>query len=199
MAIAMISVMAGLTTGQTVARLTRQGEKIYLRKPDGTLQPYGHQIVANSQSQGPTPLAKPGSGSNGDTVPPTISEMKPDGTSSIGASYTFSATVTDTSGVRSVAFVVQYPDNVTTQSFSASQQSGTYTWQVSLQGFSDGNWSWWVVAKDAAPKGGNTATSNTVGFTVDTGGGSSSGGGGGSSGDTTSGTVTNAEWNGGGG
>ena len=124
----------------------------YLRKPDGSLQPYGHQIVANSQSQGPTPLAKPGSGSNGDTVPPTITDMNPDGTSSIGASYTFSATVTDTSGVRSVAFVVQYPDNVTTQSFSASQQSGTYTWQVSLQGFSDGNWSWWVVAKDAAPK-----------------------------------------------
>jgi hypothetical protein len=226
-ATAMLPVMAGLTTFQTVQAapagyVNPETERVveywtkgrranaiprdlvidprglgYLRKPDGSLQPYGHQIVANAQSQGPAPLAKPGGGSMGDTVPPAISNMDPNGTS-IGASYTFSATVTDTSGVRSVSFVIQYPDNVTTQSFSATQQSGTDTWQVSLQGFSDGNWSWWVVAKDAAPKGGNTATSNNAVFTVDTGGGSSSGGGGGSSGDTTSGTVTNAMWNDGG-
>lgn len=169
----------------------------YLRKPDGSLQPYGHQIVADVQSQTPSPVAKPGGNSSGDKVPPTITDMNPDGASSIGASYTLSATVTDTSGVRSVSFVIQYPDNVTTQSFSATQQNGTDTWQVSLQGFSDGNWSWWVVAKDAAPKGGNTATSNAVGFTVDTGGGSTSGDSG-SSGGTGSNTVTNAEWTSGG-
>jgi hypothetical protein len=168
----------------------------YLRKPDGSLQPYGHEIIADVQSQRPTPFAKPSAGSSGDTTPPVIDILDPVDGSTVGASYTFSATVTDTSGVRSVSFVIEYPDNVTTQSFSATQKSGTDTWQVSLQGFSDGNWSWWVIAKDGAPKGGNTATSNAIGFAVDTGGGGSAGSGG-RSGGTNSNTVTNAEWNGG--
>lgn len=58
-------------------------------------------------------------------------------------------------------------------------------WTVSLQGFSDGNWSWQVTAKDQGSKGGNTATSEWVAFSVGSGGG-----GGGTTGDT----ITNSEW-----
>jgi hypothetical protein len=47
-----------------------------------------------------------------------------------------------------------------------------------------------VETKDGAKKGGNSATSNVVSFTVDTGGGSGGGGGGSTGGDT----ITNAEW-----
>ena len=163
----------------------------YLRRPDGSLQPYGHEITADVQSQQPRPFAKPVAGSGGDTAAPTISGMDPGNSQTIGATYTFSATVKDASGVRSVAFVIQYPD-AHTQSFNATQ-TATDTWQTSLQGFSDGTWHWWIVAKDAAPHGGNTATSDPVEFTVVTGSGGSSGAGTGS--DT---TVTNARWTSGG-
>ena len=43
----------------------------YLRRPDGSLVPYGHDIAAEapSRSQSPSPFGKPGGGS-GDTTPP---------------------------------------------------------------------------------------------------------------------------------
>ena len=103
----------------------------------------------------------------------------------IGSSYTFSATVTDPSGVKSVTFKVQKV-GLTAQSFSAAS-AGNGTWSVSLQGFTDGDWSWWVEAKDRAPRGGNSSSSSPVAFTVSTGGGSTGGGG-------TGDTVTNAHW-----
>lgn len=168
----------------------------YLRKPDGTLIQYGHQLEADAMPRQVTPFAKP-SGSGGgtaDTIPPTISSMNPASGEVIGASHTFSAVVTDTSGVRSVLFVIQYSDGVTTQSFNASKQASTDTWSVTLQGFANGNWAWWVVAKDGASKGGNSATSETVNFSVDTGG---NGGGSGSGGSGTD-TITDAVWTAGG-
>lgn len=160
----------------------------YLRGRDGTLTPYGHRVAA--EASGSSPRKGPPSG-GGDTTPPLISAMDPYDGAVIGASHTFSATVTDESGVKSVSFVIQYPDGVTTQTFSASQ-AGADTWSVSLQGFSDGGWTWWVEAKDAAPRGGNTATSAKAAFTVDAGGDSTSGG------STGSETVANARWTGGG-
>ena len=171
----------------------------YLRRPDGTLQPYGHQIVAETAANSPSPNAKPGGGSN-DTTSPLISNMDPreDAVTGedavIGASHTFSATVTDDVEVRSVSFTIQYPDGSTTQTFNANAGAGDL-WTATLSGFSDGNWSWWVVAKDTAKRGGNSATSAIVDFTVDTGGG---GGGGGSAGDSGGDTVANAEWTAGG-
>jgi hypothetical protein len=155
----------------------------YLRRADGSLRPHGHQ-VASVAAQQPTPQAKPVGG--GDTTPPSISNMDPNG-ATIGASYDFSATVTDASGLKSVTFVVTYPDGATMQSFAASNSGGD-TWSTSLSGFTDGAWSWHVEAKDNATRGGNTAVSAEVPFTVDTGGG---GGG-----DT--GIISNAEWTGGG-
>lgn len=160
----------------------------YLRRPDGTLQPYGHQIVAEIAANSPSPNAKPGGGSN-DTTSPLISNMDPGENGVIGASHTFSAKVTDEVEVRSVSFTIQYADGSTTQTFNANAGADNL-WTVTLSGFSDDYWSWWVVAKDTAKRGGNSATSAIVKFKVDTGGG---GGGGGSAGDSGD-TVANAEW-----
>lgn len=158
----------------------------YLRRADGSLQPYGHQVEAQAT---PSPRAKPGGGGGNDTEAPVISGLDPAAGATIGGAHTFSANVTDNAGVRSVTFVITYPDGTTTQSFSASNTSGD-TWSTPLSGFTNGNWSWQVVAKDTAKRGGNTATSADTPFTVDTAGGG--GGGGGVD------VVTNAEWTGGG-
>lgn len=109
----------------------------------------------------------------------------------IGANQGFSATIKDASGIKSVSFVITYPDGTTTQSFSPASSDGV-TWAINLQGFTtDEDWSWHVVAKDGASRGGNTGTSASVNFIVDT--------------DTseppidpdTSYIKTNAEWSGG--
>ena len=159
----------------------------YLRRPDGALQPYGHNVAAqaNSPSLTPSPFGKPGAG---DTTPPDISGWDPKADATIGASYTFKATVTDASGVKSVTFKIQKTGS-TVQSFSATKSAGSNVWSVALQGFTDGDWSWSVVAKDKAA-GGNTRTVGPIAFKVSTGGGGGSGGSGG--------TVTNAQWTAGG-
>lgn len=151
----------------------------YLRRPDGSLVPHGHE-AAPIAAASPAERAAPGSGDN---APPSITDMSPAAGQTIGASHTFSATVSDASGVRSVTFKIR-KGTATAQSFAATFV-GNDKWAVSLQGFTDGSWSWWVEAKDGAPRGGNAGSSAIVGFTVDTG---ASGGGG--SGDT----VTNAHW-----
>jgi hypothetical protein len=156
----------------------------YLRRSDGGLTPYGHQLAAASTAT-PVPKAPPG---GNDTTPPQISNLDPANGATIGTAYTFAASVTDDSGVKSVSFVLTYPDGVTTQSFAAANTTGS-TWSVGLSGFTAGNWRWQVIAKDKAKRGGNTATSPPANFTV------SSGGGGGGGGD---GVVANAEWAGGG-
>ena len=138
----------------------------YLRKPDGSLDPYGHSVAAANRA---VPTRKP---VGGDSNPPEILSMDPGEGATIGASATFSAKVTDSgSGVRSVSFVITYPDS-RTQSFGASFV-GNETWQINFSGFSDGSWGWQVVAKD---RGGNTATSALVPFTVNTGSSASGGG-----------------------
>jgi hypothetical protein len=156
----------------------------YLRMPDGSFQPHGHQIAVEQGASRRQPQGKPSG--NADTTPPDISNMDPAPASgdTIGTSHTFAATVIDEeSGVKSVTFTLRYPDNTTTQSFSANQGSNN-VWTVNLQGFSAGDWSWQVTAKDRGSKGGNTKTSNWVGFSV------GSGGGGGDTGDT----IINSEW-----
>ena len=164
----------------------------YLRKPNGTFSPYGHQIAADAISQQVTPFAKPpGAGGGEDSTAPSISNMNPGSGGVIGASHTFSATVTDASGIKSVSFVLQSSNGVTTQSFNASNEANTDTWSVTLQGFTDGGWSWWIIAKDGAGKGGNSETSGTIDFSVNT----ADSGGGSGGGDTD--TISNAAWTGG--
>jgi hypothetical protein len=161
--------------------------RAYLRGPDGALEPYGRQLTVQERpAAAVAPLSRPqGSGASSDGTPPSISGMDPASGAVIGSTYTFSAKVTDDSGVRSVSFIIRYPDGTTTQTFSASAGAND-VWSVTLQGFFDGDWSWRVEARDGAKKGGNTATSDPVSFTVDTG----SGGG------ATSGTdtISNSEW-----
>jgi hypothetical protein len=164
----------------------------YLRRPDGSLQPYGHQIVAENTANSPTPNAKPpGAGGGGsDHEPPVISDMDPDGTT-IDGTYTFSATITDESAIKIVYFTIIYPNGFTTQTFQALAGAGD-TWYLNLVGFFDGNWQWYVVAKDNTKRGGNSVASPIVPFTVDTGGGGEPP----PVGDDD--TVTNEEWTAGG-
>jgi hypothetical protein len=150
----------------------------YLRLPNGRLQPYGAPA---------TPAAKPdnpgggggGGGGSTDTTAPVISGLDPAAGATIPSSYTFSATVVDEgSGVKSVTFVI-----------NGAQYAGTRgtgdVWTTTVTGLTSGTW--YVVAKDNAKKGGNTATSATRSFTVESGVG-----GGGDP------TVTNAPWTAGG-
>ncbi|RLA37856.1 MAG: hypothetical protein DRR03_01775 [Gammaproteobacteria bacterium] len=163
----------------------------YLRRPDGSLEPYGQQRSAQLRAGPQVPnRGKPGGGGGGggsDTTSPAISNMIPGHGATIGADHTFKAAVTDDSGLKSVNFVITFPSDAT-QSYSAGH-AGNGIWTVNFTGFSDGDWGWHVVAKDNAGKGGNTATSDLVSFTVNTGGGSGGGGGGGGSH-----VVTNAPW-----
>jgi len=157
-----------------------------MRRPDGSLEPYGHSVAAANH---PAPVARPVAGDN---TPPVISQMTPAGGDTIGVSATFSAKITDSgSDVKSVSFVITYPTGQV-QSFSPSAM-GNDTWQITLNGFSNGSWGWQVVATDNGPKGGNTATSALVHFTVNTGSNGASGGGG-----NGSYIVTNAVWTDGG-
>ena len=85
----------------------------YERRGNGRLTPHGHSTAAeipaptavpsaNRSEPAPTPRAKP----SGDTAGPSIGAMSPAAGETVGTSATFSATVTDPSGVRSVTFVV---------------------------------------------------------------------------------------------
>ena len=149
----------------------------FLKLPHGGLELYGRPTGGAAQ-----PMAKPGGGGGGN--PTEISGMDPASGVTIGANYTFKAKVTDLDGVRSVAFSIR-KGTARAQNFSATLSNAAEgIWSTSLQGFSDGDWSWQVVAKDAT----NTTTSSAVvSFKVATGGGGSGGGGG-------DGSVTNSPW-----
>lgn len=171
----------------------------YLRMPDGSLRPHGHETPASAPRLRATPLpannGKGGGGGGGgaDTTVPEITAMDPGPEAKIGSAHGFRATVTDASGVKSVTFTVT-PSGGSSQSFTAGHL-GNDVWGVNLQGFTDGSWAWSVTAKDNAAKGGNTATSASVAFTVtiDTGGGS----GGEDPAPPDDDVVTNHEWRGG--
>lgn len=156
----------------------------YMKLPGGILAPYGHNISA--QKSDPTAMAKPGSSSgsgSGDSVGPSISGMTPSNGDVIGDKQRFTALVADPSGVKSVSFRL-WKGNGVAQSYGATHTTGD-EWAIDFTGFSDGDWSWQVIAKDAASKRGNTSTSDTVGFSVNTSGGGSS---------STGNTVTNEVW-----
>ena len=154
----------------------------YIRGRDDSLTPYGHNVAAEAGS-GATPNAAPG----GDTTAPSVTGMNPaSGATVTSGSYTFSATITDASGLRSVSMSIRQGTGAA-QSFNMTKAANSNVWSASLSGLTDGSWSWSITAKDAAKGGGNTTNTGYVPFTVAIGGG---GGGGG--------TVPNAQWTGGG-
>ncbi len=158
----------------------------YIRSASGGLEPYGHGVaaVAPSFSAAPEPKIPP---SNNDTAAPVVSNMNPAPGGTIPTSYTFSATITDVSGIKSVSFEVR-PDGGLSTSFNPSNSGDT--WSIPLV-FSTtvADWEWRVIAKDGAGRGGNTKTTDWVPFTVGTGGTVLP------PPDPPSGVVTDATWN----
>jgi len=141
----------------------------YLKRPDGSLQPHGHNKLVEVTKVAKQPRAKPGTG-GGDNIGPTISNpIEPDDGAIIGASQRFAANVTDASGVRSVTLVITPPSGAS-QSFAMSNSSGEI-WEITLSGFttSDG-WSWHMEAKDTTKGKGNSNISPDYTFDVDTAG-----------------------------
>lgn len=140
----------------------------YLRKPDGSLQPHGHNKLVEVTKVTKQPRAKPGTGGD-DSDGPSISPLEPGDGATIGASQRFAATVADPSGVRSVSLVITFPDN-SSQSFTMANSGGD-TWENTLSGFTDGiGLGWHVEATDATKGKGNRATSPSYAFDVDTSG-----------------------------
>jgi hypothetical protein len=153
----------------------------YLKLPNGALQPYGHTVAAVGAQR---PMAKPGTG---DGTGPTVTSLDPDvGATVTTTAYSFKATVTDPSGLRSVSFRVGRTGGLQSAFTATAGAGGVYT--VNLTGLADGNWTWSVVAKDNAN---NTTTTSLTEFTVSLG----SGGGGSGSGGS---VVTNVAYVGGG-
>ncbi|OUS26461.1 hypothetical protein A9Q99_18165 [Gammaproteobacteria bacterium 45_16_T64] len=99
-----------------------------------------------------------------------ISDMDPAQGALVGRSYIFSAIVKNSALLRSVTFVVEFPDGVTKQDFRASKSTED-NWSVSIRGFGDGDWRWWVVAKDERGQNGYAARSEVVSFSVGRNGG----------------------------
>jgi len=146
----------------------------YMRLPGNSLVPYGHNVSAQA------------AGTLAESIPPLIENMSPANGATIGASATFSAKVTDASGVKSVKFYIRQGTGRAQQ--FAGGLGANNVWSVNLSGFTNGSWSWYVVANDAA-KPSNSRTSPTLTFTVNT----STGGGGGGGG-----SVSDANWTSGG-
>ena len=158
----------------------------YRSDDDGRLTPHGHgrpavvaaPTVVPTPQRG-TPQPTPQAAAPKDTTAPTIGVMTPAAGATIGTAATFSATVTDASGLRSVTFTLTAPNGRNSSFAATAGANGLYS--VSLEGFTVGPWSWTVKATDTK---GNARTSNRVTFTVAT-----------TPSDPT--LITNQEWTGG--
>lgn len=140
----------------------------YLKRPDGSLQPHGHNKLVEVTKTTKQPRAKPGTG-GGDNAGPTISLLEPADGATIGASQRFAANIADPSGVRSASMVITFPDG-SSQSFTMSNSGGD-VWENTLSGFTTSNgWSWQIEAKDASKGKGNTTVSASYTFNVEAGG-----------------------------
>lgn len=164
----------------------------YIKRPDGSLIPHGHNKVAEIFQLGASlkasPKRKP-SGGGSDSTGPSISPLEPTEGDTIGSSQRFAATITDSSGIRTATMTITYPDG-NTQNISLANRSGD-VWENTLSGFTDGEWRWRIQATDNAKGKGNLTTEGDWSFSVDTG--SDSGGSGGSDA-----SVENSGWSNGG-
>ena len=142
----------------------------YLRGADGSLEPHGHTVAATVRPLKATPVA----GQQQVTAPsPAAAElisMDPAADDTIGTSHSFSAEI---SGAKQVTAYVGRSGG-SYQSFRMTNVGGA-NWQANLQGFSTGEWNWYVSVRDDGPRGGSTVTlpGSPVQFSV---GGSGAGG-----------------------
>lgn len=161
----------------------------YLRGANGELTPYGHNISAPFTRVTDTPIEGTRytpQGKDAGKLAAEIDNMSPASGTTIGASSSFTVTVAN-ANVRGVSVFVGRVGSSKTK-FSMTFQGGE-TWQSNLEGFSNGDWEWYVEVRE--PRGVRTY-SNTVGFAVDTGSGGGGGGGGGDCSSTE--LVTNSRW-----
>jgi hypothetical protein len=156
----------------------------YIKRPDGSLQPHGHNRLVEVARASKQPQAKPGTG-GGDGDGPSISPIEPADGAVIAASQRFAADISDLSGVRSASLVITFPDG-NNQSFAMVNSSGD-TWENTLSGFTTSNgWSWHVEATDASKGKGNETVSDPLFFDVDASAEPPPAGGGD--------VVTNSDW-----
>lgn len=144
----------------------------YVRGKNGQLSPHGHSVAA--EKKGLINTKRPGGGSGGDTEPPVISEMNPSSGSTIGASKTFSAKIEDASGIKSVKFDITYPNGLTQSYTPTNTDPENNIWSQDFTGFTDGSWTWEIIAKDNGDRGGNTDI-KSISFMVDTNSGGGTG------------------------
>lgn len=119
-----------------------------------------------------------GNGKGADNVPPSITDMVPVEGSTFQNLVEFSATVTDETRLKSVVITVVTPSGF---NIAENMTQGTGDkWTYSLTTSNEGQYSWFITAKDNGPRGGNTTTSPSLSFTIeiDNGGGGGGGGGG---------------------
>lgn len=124
------------------------------------IRPYGALNIEEAAQQ-KTPLS-----AGVDLTAPAISTVSPQQGETIPATHTFTAKVSDPSGVKKVRFVIKkdgYKWN-----FKPSYMGGD-TWSLTLTGFSDGEWKFFVRVQDmVSPGGGNNAATTDIAFMVDT-------------------------------
>ena len=146
--------------------------KAYVRGKKGKLKPHGHNTAAELTASTPVVKAEPitraknNKKRNRDTTPPTVTSTSPANGATIGAEQTFSANVTDVSGVRSVTFEITFGGQV--YNFAGVQGAGD-TWSTTVSGFTSGTGSWRVIATDNLRRRRNTGVTGPFGFTVDAG------------------------------
>ncbi len=78
--------------------------------------------------------------------------------------HTFLAMVS-VKGLAVVSFIIEYPDGIHSQSFSALYV-GQGVWKLNLQGFTQGRWHWWVVARNISLSSGFGVRSPVMAFVV---------------------------------
>lgn len=117
--------------------------RAYLRATDGSLLRYGAS---------PTPTAAPG---------PTITNMVPSASAIVQSTSTFSASITDADGIRSVRFSLRQSGGTKTQSVTPTASGST--WSATVTNLAAGTWTWWITATDTTR---NTTSSPTITFSV---------------------------------
>lgn len=147
--------------------IDRQGRGL-VRSTDGSLVIYGQKPRARPEKgdKGNNGGGKGGNGSSTDTDAPQVSNRLPAESAMLqeGIAHTFSAVVTDASGVKSVKVLITNESSGSEYSFDAGHTGGD-VWEVTVTGLTAGKWSWQVVARDTVKRG-NLVTTDSLSFSV---------------------------------